>query len=559
MATSAMEGSKTDPKPQNEQNGESHKPPTPFEQAIVLSGHGKFHLLLSIGCGFCLVAMVGEVFGTAFLIPAAQCEFEMDSSEKGLLNAISYIGMICSSHLWGYLADTRGRRKTLIVALVLDAVCGLASSLADTYWLFCLLRFFNGFFVCAPSAVVFAYLGEFHSAPTRSRAVMLVSVFLSVGGIFQQGLAWLIIPQDWAVQLPWPDLIFRSWRVFVVINALPSVATAVILFFLPESPKFLFSKGKEGQALDVLRRVFAVNTGRPAEEYPVARVVMDAREIAPTAVVQPTSAIEIFKSMWLQTKPLFQRPNLTLTTLACIIQFSLYASYNGFAVWLPDLYNRLSIYTERNPNHSLTICEVVTALANSTAVAGDFVRSTQIDNLTELIMVNSTEGHVANETWGLNNMSPCTSTVDPTVFRNSLAVGLVCITVYTCAGFLVKFIQKKLLMVVCLVASSVCIATINVANTELLLVVLSSIFIAMAGVSVNMLSSIVIDNIPTQLRAMAICLSLMSGRLGVTVCSLVLGILLDSACNASLFSLSGIVLVCCILTYMLPGPPKDTC
>jgi hypothetical protein len=36
--------------------------------------------------------MVAEVFGTAFLIPAAQCEFEMGSTEKGLLNAIGCIG-----------------------------------------------------------------------------------------------------------------------------------------------------------------------------------------------------------------------------------------------------------------------------------------------------------------------------------------------------------------------------------------------------------------------------------------------------------------------------------
>jgi hypothetical protein len=36
--------------------------------------------------------MVGEVFGTAFLIPAVQCEFVMDSSEKGVLNAVGYVG-----------------------------------------------------------------------------------------------------------------------------------------------------------------------------------------------------------------------------------------------------------------------------------------------------------------------------------------------------------------------------------------------------------------------------------------------------------------------------------
>jgi hypothetical protein len=57
-------------------------------------------LLLTIGSGFCLVAMVAEVFGTAFLIPAAQCEFEMGSTEKGLLNAIGCIGErdICNWH-----------------------------------------------------------------------------------------------------------------------------------------------------------------------------------------------------------------------------------------------------------------------------------------------------------------------------------------------------------------------------------------------------------------------------------------------------------------------------
>jgi hypothetical protein len=43
--------------------------------------------------------MVFEVFGTAFINPAAQCEFDMGSSEKGLLNAIGYIGEreLCSS------------------------------------------------------------------------------------------------------------------------------------------------------------------------------------------------------------------------------------------------------------------------------------------------------------------------------------------------------------------------------------------------------------------------------------------------------------------------------
>jgi hypothetical protein len=57
----------------------------------------------------------------------------------------------------------------------------------------------------------------------------------------------------------------------------------------------------------------------------VERVMMDINDMGPTAVLQPTSVLEIAKSMWLQTKPLFQRPNLSLTTIACIMQFLLSA------------------------------------------------------------------------------------------------------------------------------------------------------------------------------------------------------------------------------------------
>ena len=59
----------------------------------------------------------------------------------------------------------------------------------------------------------------------------------------------------------------------------------------------------------------------------VERVVLDKQEIGSAAAVQPTSVLEIVKSMWLQTKPLFQRPNLSLTIVACLMQFAIYARY----------------------------------------------------------------------------------------------------------------------------------------------------------------------------------------------------------------------------------------
>jgi hypothetical protein len=62
---------------------------------------------------------------------------------------------------------------------------------------------------------------------------------------------------------------FRPWRLFVILNAVPSIAAASILYFLPESPKFLFTNTREEEAVEVLRRMFTLNTGRNVEEYPV--------------------------------------------------------------------------------------------------------------------------------------------------------------------------------------------------------------------------------------------------------------------------------------------------
>jgi len=71
---------------------------------------------------------------------------------------------------------------------------------------------------------------------------------------------------------------FRPWRLFIILNIVPSVLAALVLFFLPESPKFLFNNTKEKEAVEVLRRMFAMNTGRNVDEYPVRLVQLRARQ-----------------------------------------------------------------------------------------------------------------------------------------------------------------------------------------------------------------------------------------------------------------------------------------
>lgn len=94
--------------------------------------------------GTVLAATILETLAISFVIPVA-CDLNLNTTEKGLLSAISLIGVIMSSLLWGYLADTKGRRRVILPTLFLSFVFSAFSSLATNFQVLVVLRFFTGF------------------------------------------------------------------------------------------------------------------------------------------------------------------------------------------------------------------------------------------------------------------------------------------------------------------------------------------------------------------------------------------------------------------------------
>lgn len=66
----------------------------------------------------------------AFVLPSAKCEMIITNTEQGLINAVSFMGVVLTSHFWGFLADTWGRRKVLQTALSTSFVFSVLSSLS---------------------------------------------------------------------------------------------------------------------------------------------------------------------------------------------------------------------------------------------------------------------------------------------------------------------------------------------------------------------------------------------------------------------------------------------
>jgi len=86
------------------------------------------------------------------------------------------------------------------------------------------------------------------------------------------GLAWLIIPSG--IGYTSDVFLYNSWRIFLMICAIPSIIVGVCLFFLPESPKYLLMRQQGDEAMDVLRLIYASNTGNPPSSYPVSTEIL---------------------------------------------------------------------------------------------------------------------------------------------------------------------------------------------------------------------------------------------------------------------------------------------
>lgn len=98
-----------------------------------------------INGGMVMSALVMEKVGITYIFPVSQCDLNLTSGQKGFLGSVGFMGIILSSHMWGYLADTLGRRRIIQPTLLIASVISIISSFAQSFYLLAALRFLNGF------------------------------------------------------------------------------------------------------------------------------------------------------------------------------------------------------------------------------------------------------------------------------------------------------------------------------------------------------------------------------------------------------------------------------
>lgn len=104
-----------------------------------------FNYLLVLIAGTIHLAYLIEAVVFSYIMPLSQCDIAMSASERGILGGAYFLGAICSSHLWGFLADTKGRRRIIILTLFVSFALDVCASLASNVYILATFRFLTGF------------------------------------------------------------------------------------------------------------------------------------------------------------------------------------------------------------------------------------------------------------------------------------------------------------------------------------------------------------------------------------------------------------------------------
>lgn len=151
-----------------------------------------------------------------------------------------------------------------------------------------------------------------------------MAAFWTLGNLFVAGLAWLIIPTN--IGFTTEYFVYNSWRIFLLICALPSFIVAALLLFLPESPKFLLSRGRTEEAMEIFREIYSINTGKSKEEYPVKNLILDdifcGNDFDAVKPASQSKCRNIVSDILDNSKQLFVSPILRFTLISITINFT---------------------------------------------------------------------------------------------------------------------------------------------------------------------------------------------------------------------------------------------
>lgn len=206
------------------------------------------------------------ISGTVELVTV---RFGLDSLQQGWYVGCALAGSIAGVLCSGVLSDRLGRRRTMLVSAVLFTVSAAGCALCTDFTQLVVYRIVGGLGIGVVSVVSPLYISEVSAARRRGMLVSFYQLAVTMGFLAAYTVNYLLLRmgQTAGFETAWMRRIFvdEVWRGMLGAETLPALVFFVIIFFIPESPRWLVLRGHTDRALRVLGRINGDRTEAAAE------------------------------------------------------------------------------------------------------------------------------------------------------------------------------------------------------------------------------------------------------------------------------------------------------
>ena len=187
--------------------------------------------------------------------------FQLDALQQGWYVGCALVGSIIGVLFAGILSDKLGRKLTMVISAILFSASALGCALCTDFTQLVVYRIIGGVGIGVVSIVSPLYISEVSVAQYRGRLVSLYQLAVTVGflGAYlvnYQLLAWSESGALLGAPLLNKIFITEVWRGMLGMETLPAILFFIIIFFIPESPRWLIVRGQERKAVNILERIY---------------------------------------------------------------------------------------------------------------------------------------------------------------------------------------------------------------------------------------------------------------------------------------------------------------
>jgi putative MFS transporter len=273
--------------------------------------YSRWHVTVTVVLGVAIFFDSFDSLAIAYVLPVLIRDWHIPPQSIGGLISIANFGQALGALSFGWFAERIGRVSAARIAIALFAVMSLACAFTTSYDQLFVCRFIQGIGLGGEIPVASTYISEILRADRRGGRFLSYQIIFPVGLLMSGVVGATVVPRF-------------GWQWMFVIGALPAIVALVMQRFCPESPRWLASKGRLGEADAIVTEIERVVSRDGAE--PLAPV--------PELSLQPLSG----KTRW---QELFEGRYRSRTLLVWVLWACCYIIAYGLQGWIPTLYREI--------------------------------------------------------------------------------------------------------------------------------------------------------------------------------------------------------------------------